>query len=396
MEIKTSLGKMLSTGDKPRDVRIDAMRVFTMLFIVMHHLVTNVIPFSSMQNGVDFGALDRYLTVALWDGFWVIGVNVFFAASGFCSMTLKPRKMISLLVKVYVYWLVGMLLQWAVAPDTYQSVLSFLWQFIIAIARYWFVLVYMLLMLLAPVLNKFAEYLAAKSSRVGYFVFISTLFFCIVGFISDNIYPYMGTDKGYTVIWAAVPYLYGRLIRLKQDRLRSSVGFWALVYVAATLLNFAMATALICTDNGGWAVHCYTYNNPLVLVSSLAFMLMFVSASPTESPRFYRLLSLVATHTLGVYLVHSNNPFLHRRRAFLMDMVGPLWAKFLLLPVNAMLLLVIGVLVDILYEWLLGRPVAKMAQCVEKGILFVYNKGMDALRRSATNKKATPPPEGED
>lgn len=373
---------ILSIGDKARDTRIDAMRVFAILFIVMHHLVDNVIPYNQMASGVDFAILPQYLVVAFWDCFLVIGVNLFFAASGYFSTSLKPAKMLQLLCKVYIFWLVGMLLAWAVQPSLYSTAAAFFKALVVAIARYWFVIVYMLLMLVAPLLNRLAQYIAAEGRRIRYFVFLSTLFFCVIGFVSDNIYPYMGTDGGYTVIWAAIPYLYGRLIRLKQDRLRQSVGFWTILYAVFSILNFGLIATLICTDNGSWALHCSSYNNPLVLASSLCFVMMFVSARPTEGHRVWNyLLSLVSVHTLGVYLVHTNNPFLHSRRTFLMDLVAPLWAKFVLLPLNAILLVAIGVAVDALYQWLLGKPIGRLCAGLERGILRVYEGLMRGLQR---------------
>lgn len=372
---------------KDRNSTMDLLRCFAIFFIVAHHLVINNLGLSAIELSVDTTFLGHYLSLSLIDCFAIIGVNVFFASSGYFSAHLSPKKMVALVIQVYVYWLLGMLIAWAVEPTRYATVLAFLKEFIVAIAKYWFVIVYMLLLLCAPFLNRVADYITQKTSRIYYFFFITILFFCVIGFISDYIYPYMGTDNGYTVIWAAIPYLYGRIIRLKSDSIRKSVPLWTVLYIVFSLCNYAVIAPLIGCGYGKLAWHFYSYNNPLVLASSLCFVMIFVSAKEDLPSGLAWFSSMLASHTLAIYLLHSNNPFLSIRRAFLINLVDPFWAKLLILLPNVILIVGIGIVIDTIYQILLKKPVNRFSAWIEKGILFIYDKFTKLCKKIFSSSK---------
>ena len=76
----------------------DVLRVIAMLFIILHHLLTGNIGFSQAQQG-ESGAL--YYVSSFLDGFFVIGVNIFFLLSGYLKINLRLSKIISLLLKIF-------------------------------------------------------------------------------------------------------------------------------------------------------------------------------------------------------------------------------------------------------------------------------------------------------
>lgn len=51
-----------------------------------------------------------------------------------------------------------------------------------------------------------------------------------------------------------------------------------------------------------------------------------------------------------------------------------LYAKLLALVPNAVIIMVIGVLIDMLYDLILKKPISKVGVAIEKGILFLYLK----------------------
>ncbi len=378
---KTHRINVLGDIHAPRNAALDVVRIFAMLFIVLHHLTINNIGLSAIENGVGTTLLPQYLSASFLDAFFIIGVNLFFLISGYFSIKLKPRKILLLLFKVYIYWILSVLIGMAAGLIEFSSALEGLKYCVIAISKYWFILIYMMLCLFAPALNAIAELIVKKHGGVEYFVFITTVFFCVIGFVADYFYPIMGTNNGYSVIWAAVPYLYGRIIFFKKDSLKNKPLFWLVAYLLLSLANYAIIAPLIATGQGKVAWHFYGYNNPLVLASSVCFFMTFLSVKPINDPMACRAISFVAKNTLAVYLLHSNNPLLGSRRAFLIDAVKPLWAKFAVLLPNAVLLFMMGVAADAVYELLLSRPLGFIAKKLETLLLKAYDLSAAAARR---------------
>ena len=230
------------TNEQPRkrNAMMDLLRILAMFFIVVHHLTINNIGLSVIENGVNMAYLSQYLGTSFVDCFVIIGVNIFFMLSGFFGINFKPRKIFSLVFKVYIYWILAGAIAMAIGIVPVENALGVVKFFIIGISKYWFILMYLLLMIFAPALNIIADEIVKRKGGVGYFVFLTTLFFLIIGFVADYFYPILGTNRGYSVIWAAVPYLYGRIVALKGDRLRKSPVFWALAYLIFTLANYAI------------------------------------------------------------------------------------------------------------------------------------------------------------
>lgn len=387
MAEEITLNAPLEAVKPKRNATMDLLRIFAMFFIVVHHLTINNIGLSVIETGVDMNFLGQYLGTSFVDCFVIIGVNIFFMLSGFFGINFKPRKIFSLVFKVYVYWIIAGAIAMAIGivpADNAWGVVKF---FVIGISKYWFVLMYLLLMIFAPALNVIAVEIVKRKGGVGYFVFLTTLFFLVVGFVADYFYPILGTNRGYSVIWAAVPYLYGRIVALKGDKLKKSPAFWAVAYLVFTLANYAVIAPLIATGHGKVAWHFYSYNNPLVLASSICFFLAFWSAKPITDEKAAKVISFIGVHTLAVYLWHSNNPLFSPYRAFLMNLVESVGWKFALLLPNAVIVFAVGIAIDSVYELLLAKPLGFVCEKLEIIVMKLYNGGVALLEKIFGAKK---------
>ncbi|MDE7192231.1 MAG: acyltransferase family protein [Clostridia bacterium] len=370
-----------------RNVLFDLLRIMAMFFIVVHHIIIYDMGFMDVQTGMDMSLKTTYMWSALADSFVIVGVNIFFLISGWFSVKLKPQKLFLLFIKVYVYWTIATLLAMAFGLLTFESFWDGLKYCISAIGEYWFVLVYILLCLFAPALNAFAK-LVVEKKAVKYFIFITVFFFCVIGFVADYVKPIMGTNNGYSVIWASVPYLYGRILKLKSgDIKKRKPAFWLGLYLVFTLVNYAIIASLIWFEQGPYAWHFYGYNNPLVFIQSICFFMAFVSAKPMTGQKLSKLVSIVAGHTFAVYLLHTKNPLISPFTAFFVNAVDSLWAKLLLLIPNAVLAFAITALIDVGYEFILGKPLKKFTSWLEK-LIFGKSKILEKLNSTDESKKS--------
>ena len=362
---------LLKTENIKRDAKMDILRIVAMFFIVIDHLATvSLGKLENVEFFVEEAKIPWHMVSSLIVCFVVVGVNLFFLLSGYFKINFKPGKAVSFVIKLYVYWILGTLLALACGFKEFANAWEVVKFMVIGISKYWFILMYLLLMICAPLLNALADKLFDGDGKCGYFVFVTVLFFAVIGFIADYFYPIMGTNGGYSVIWAGTVYMYGRLIRKKEDKLKKSVSMYLILYILLCIANYAIVAPLIATgvgnSNGKVAYLFLNYNDPLIFFASLSFFMMWISMKPLKNEKWKRAISFVATHTLAVYLWHSNNPFLKNTRAFLMMAVEPFWAKLLLLVPNALLLYAFGVAVDIAYEFLLSRPISKFCAFIDR------------------------------
>lgn len=384
---------------RERNVNLDLLKVFAVLFIVIHHLTINNIgvdgvTFSFIADGaIPGGALTTVLVSEFIDAFVIIGVNIFFLISGYFSIHFKLSKVFSLLVKVYVYFCVGELIAYLAGLTSFDSPADAVIECLTAPAKYWFILVYVAISVFAPLFNKFVESLSPKSAR--YFTVVSLLLFCIVGFVADFFGEFIGTKEGYAPLWGFVVYIYGRLIARFGFGLKRKPSFWAVMYIVCALLNYAVVAAVTAAaGDGKWAWHLYSYNNPLVLAASVAFCMIFVTAKPLPAAgKAAKLIVTLAGRSLGVYLLHSNNPLISPHRAFLVDLCAAdtLWLQYVLLLPDVLILFVALSAADFLFDKISTRPIAAFAGLLSRAIERLYAFILKiAGRLFGTDKEETP------
>lgn len=378
-----------SAAARERNVILDTLRIIAISFIVFHHFVINNVGvdgtvFSSVEvNPVTDAFLPLFLGSEFIDCFLIIGVNLFFLLSGYFSIKLRPSKIVVLLLKTYVYFVLGELIAYAAGYSAYTTVADAVTACLLSPSKYWFILVYFALCVLAPLLNTFAEKL--KGGQITFFVFVSVLFCCFIGFISDFWTSYLGTNEGYSPLWAAVVYVYGRLICLHGFGKSRKPIFWFAVFMIATLLNYTVVALLTAVArNGAWAWHMYGYNNPLIALSSVAFFLAFCTMKPVPAgSKGGKFASAVAAHSLGVYLIHCNNPAVSPYRAFLIDLCAAdtLWLQYVLLVPNVLIVFVGAVAIDFVFDLVTKRVFNAIGRAAERFILFLYRAIASLIQR---------------
>ncbi len=365
-----------------------------MAFIVIIHLVGNNMDLNSIEYAFDEGNATGYYISALIQCFVVVGVNIFFLISGYFGVKLKVKKILSLLAKVYILWIFSHFICLGIyGIDSYGNVGDFIVTLLLGISKYWFVAVYLLLMLLSPILNLIAEKLNEKGA--GYFVFVSLVLYTVAGFVADYFYPYFGTGGGYLPLWASVVYLYGRLIALRKDSLPQNRLGYGLTYLGATLLNFAIIAVLISFREGKAVTHMFSYNNLLVFISSISLFMVFANTNINSNDKVAKGVGFVAKYTLGVYLLHSNNPLLSPVRAYLINLVPESiwWAKYFVLLPNALLLFAIGIIIDFIYEMTIGKGIGFLAGKIDHGITLIATKFGSFIKNKFTKEYPPEQPE---
>lgn len=190
---------------KKRNVGIDILRIVSMYFIIIIHIL--------MQGG----ALSAYFNNGLRASYYFLntvyvivycGVNCFALVSGYVGWqnTFKPEKIIKLWANV-IFWSVGVSLILFVFNKDFFSVKEVVSMFLPLIrGRYWFFNAYFVVFMFSPLLNHLIRTLTKENFQ--YFLFAATFVFCVVPFLA------LGNDvlrmqSGFEFSWLMVMYLVG-------------------------------------------------------------------------------------------------------------------------------------------------------------------------------------------
>lgn len=342
-----------SITKKKRDANIELLRIVAMLMIITLH-------FNSRSNallvlGEPASSVQIFATVL--EAIAITGVNVYVLISGYYLSSSKVRlsKVLLLILQVYFYTLLisGAMMfvgAYSVKPeDKLDRALRYL--FPISSEHYWFVTAYVIMYVLAPVMNAAVNTLKRKQLKT---VIIGLLtWFC---FIKSIVPVKFGTDRmGYDFGWFICLYLIAAYIRKYNIVLFRDAKKSALVYLISVVViaAFSLVFYKINFDTGNFnyyaEVPCH-YNFFFALTGALGLFSVF---------RFMRLkenlladvIRIIAPYTLGVYLLHMHFEIADRWVEWIEQIIGetPLdnvLTFFIHLVVSVLIVFFAGIFVD--------------------------------------------------
>ena len=207
----------------------------------------------------------------------------------------------------------------------------------------WYILSYMLLLILSPVLNAFAENVSRKEYRL--FLLLFWGFALTYGYFSSA----STFNGGYSPIFFFGLYLLVRYIRIYSPKF-ATLPIYAdlLIYLACTVLITVMFCCL--------GISCYTYLNPLVIISAIHISLVF-----TKFELKNKVVNWFAASAFAAYLLHTSPCIADGFRQFFKDLwaanpAAIFWIKTISIIVAIM---VVAVILDqlriVIYKWSLAK-----------------------------------------
>lgn len=230
----------------------------------------------------------------LLEGFTIIGVNVFVLITGYFSATPKKSSLINLAF-ICLFWGIVKV----ICLSVYGEPITYRYLFFVTSSN-WFISSYLGLLLFSPILNLFCNTVNKRVLWGGVIILL------LYEFWFDWLPPYpesrIGAKNGYSVLSFMILYLLARAVRLyglpQWFKKRSF-----LIYTCCSLI-----IALIAKGTGN-QVQCYAYINPLVILSSLSFLMMFDGLKLQS-----KVINHLAKSTLAVLLGHTSIYFLYTKQ----------------------------------------------------------------------------------
>lgn len=262
-----------------RDSNMEALRIVAMSMILFVHIFTHAITHRSIGN-----------LYYLWYPVLSCGVDIFFLISGWFGIRWSWRGITRLLLIMGLFNVINILgcylLQIPLAPAKAIEILLFP---IGHEGGYWFMQVYLLLMVTAPIVSRGLDTLEKHPMRMFMLIFSVVNFYsCWLGHNQCNL-------TGYSYIQALYLYCLARWLR-KDDLLYRHLPQWSCP------AGFFAITILLGLAGYRWPeVFHYEFYNSLPIVVASVFLLIYFSRLRFRS----RFVNAVAAASLGCYLLQD-------------------------------------------------------------------------------------------
>lgn len=275
-----------------RQGNIELLRIVCMLFVLIIHFNLNVI----LRNE-NTSVLMNNMALVVYS-FVVVAVNCFVLISGYFSIRLKIRSLVSYLFQVEFCALIAVAIFLWLKMSQHESVTIgyVVWVLLPFNApNLWFVPCYFLLMLVSPLLNLLCE------KRWLHTLALCSGLLCIV--FCYFVYGY----EGLSICQFVVLYLLGRYIGLmKIEELRLKRNLWFLIYFLSVVATFSLSYSWVQRGHDVSDKMMFAYSSPWVLLSSVMFFLFFLTLNIQK-----KWILWMSPSVFSVYLLHENGLIKH-------------------------------------------------------------------------------------
>lgn len=270
----------ITTG--PRQTNFEILRMIAMFFVLMVHCTFDI-PFPTAET-IDSDFVPS-ATRALIQTTALYGVNIFVMISGWFTIKFTLRGLGNFLFQIYYFG--AIILLFLSLNGVEQFTLGRLYLIVMLHKSGWFTASYLILFLLAPVLNKYSEY-AEKKDFMRFLIpyFIMLIIFGYLHAWNDEI------GRGYSALSMVGMYLLARYAR-KYVNIRHG----GRLFLACTVLNSILT---LCVERFNIPMIVNSYDNPFVFLGALGLIFYFNKLEV----KYSRVINYMARSTFAVYLLH--------------------------------------------------------------------------------------------
>ena len=208
-----------------RQSNIELCRIASIICVLLVHSAFLYMGWPSTPEDTSIGLI-------LLESFMIIGVNVFVFISGWFSIKLKPQTILNILFYCFFYFVVLSAINFICGKEFVLRSLFFVSN------SNWFIMDYLGLVLVSPILNKFIENIDKKS--FAYLLILLFVYSCWSGWMPFACAVNRGEfSNGYSILSFCQLYLLARYFALYgAPKWLSNYGF--VIYIFISLLLTAI------------------------------------------------------------------------------------------------------------------------------------------------------------
>lgn len=352
---------MIKTKD--RNSNFELMRIVSMLFIILGHIITHGNMLMNCTNKSITLILDllRYAII--------VHVNSFVLLSGYfqSKSNFKLSKFLALIFEVIFYSTVILIVGTKLGFIQNSGSITFIQNMSLSsVNNYWFIKMYIVVYLLSDIINKFINSLDRKSYKnvlILLFIIFSILSFLTGGkFFENNGYNFYNFIFLYMIGGYFRRYQVKETYHFKRMSINGYRCFLIFVFILSMFLNFCINkfavniisyNAFFKTVSNTILYSNLAYSSPFIIIQSISYFLFFETLNIKN-----KFINFLSSCTFGIYLFHDN-PYIRNiiYKIFLID-AGKFssYNMFLNMFIAIVYIFIIGILIEIIRKfifWLL-------------------------------------------
>ena len=293
---------------KERLSNFELMRIISMLFIVLWHLIVHSTVRTSINGTTEL--IFNFLISII-----IVHVNSFILLSGYFQYknNMKVEKAIKINNSMWFYTFVItmtlLILNIAEYPIGKVDIIKALIP--LDFGNYWFMNNYLILYLISPILNKFIDSL--NKNKFKQFIIVIFIFFSGVTYLSNG--QVFDVTGGFSLYHFVMLYFIGAYLgkygiwknntkELKRTKALLLFSFFAFVNVMIHYFGYHLLSYNSNSLNyfaGVFANSFYNYNNPLVVCCAVMYLIIFETLDFKS-----KIVNKISPLVLGVYLLTDN------------------------------------------------------------------------------------------
>lgn len=255
---------------------MEALRIIAMSMILIHHFMIHGLTSDNIPNNLYHGL----------NSFVYCGVTVFFLLSGYFTIRYSFKGLLKLILTILFFGLLNLIFLILVGetPEPKRWIIAL--AFPITRSPYWFMKIYLLLYITAPILNAGLHHLGRNRLRNALLILIFVLFYGVSHLADSNYLHGM--------------YLYctGYYIGKFNPCKNVSKGMWLLAFFIFTCLSNCLDWSLAYL--GYTTTYFTSYRNFLIFLGGI-MLLMYFRKLDFKSPA----INSIASASLGCYLLQD-------------------------------------------------------------------------------------------
>jgi surface polysaccharide O-acyltransferase-like enzyme len=271
-----------SVTPSPRQSNFEILRIIAMFFVMMVHANFMSIGGPTLQDYNDNFVSSVFRL--LFENISLLGVNVFIMISGWFSIKANIKNFSGLMFQVWYFGVVILLALTIMGIEQFTP--GRLYQVLLFHKAGWFVISYVILYLLSPILNKFSEY----ASKQEFKTFLITYFALLIIFGWIDWSAEIG--NGFSALSFVGMYMLARYAHKYV-----TMNYGGRLFIVSVLLNTVYGVLKARYD---LPYMIKDYDNPFIILGAVGLIFYFSHLNVNTS----RVINYVARSTFAVYLFH--------------------------------------------------------------------------------------------
>lgn len=268
-----------------RDSNMELCRIVAMSMICIFHMI---------YHGIDEATMNHHNSLILLKNMLVDGSNIYFLISGYFLIKLNIRKFINFISVIFIFGFINYLaLMFTGGRHIHVAIFDILF-FPVSKSPYWFLMIYMFLMILSPIINKGLKCFGIKSLRIQIVILTLAVFYCCS--LGNNI---SGSNQ-ISLLRGIYYYILGYWLRHDNaihNIIENKVSVILLICVIIAGSYTASNLSLL-TNQASWAA----YNSIFIIITALSLFMIFMKYKFKN-----RVVNFIASASLYVYLIQDGS-----------------------------------------------------------------------------------------